>query len=176
MKTFKNEQGMRRGSLHLCSAGTVCSSIERSIHKKNNPFLYKLPALTEQFYDSGDMHYLWRCVTSCSHDKWWDIAASLSLIHIKEQSAKSLRLVTLSIQTPGFKESSLLTVQLDSSFSSLVTKPTEMSQPWHSPTLEPTPGLRAVQDQLCSVHLSSLESTALNHMDKSNSSWLIFDI
>lgn len=70
-----------------------------------------------------------------------------------KSKVQSLRLVTRSIQTPGFKNSSFLIVELNS-VQQFGCQPTEMSKPWNSPTLEPTLGQWALQDQPCLVHLS----------------------
>lgn len=93
------------------------------------------------------------------------------LIHIKSK-VQSLRLVTHSVQKWGLKESSFITVQLQS-VQFPAAKPAGMSRPWNS-SINLSPGQKAAQDQPCSVHFRSLRSTALNHTYKSSSLWLIF--
>lgn len=108
-------------------------------------------------------------VPSCTHDKWRDIMKLL--IHI-ESKVQTLGLVAHSVQEWGLRGSSFLTVQLHAVQQSSVwlPKPQEwVNQPCNSPPLNPT-----APDQPCSVHSSSLQSTALNHTDKSSSLWLIF--
>lgn len=116
-------------------AQAVWFSIEKSIHKKTK-VCFNLSALTQQSYESGDMHYLWRQVYHHVHmvndeitwSYWFTLRAKCSLWLVTSLHSKRR------IQRIQFHNSS---APLSSAELGLVAKPTGMSHPWNSPPLNP---------------------------------------